>query len=103
MAQFTSSARAQQRAVNEKSMRKPKSKKTPIEHVPLDEVLPEYDFSRSRPNPYATRHAKGSVVVTLDPEVAAVFPGSREANEALRALAGVIRSHRTQRPSLRSA
>jgi hypothetical protein len=84
-------------------MRKPKSKKTAIERIPLDEVLPEYDFSRARPNPYASRYAKGSVVVTLDPDVAAVFPGAREANEALRALAGLIRSHRTRRPSRRSA
>jgi hypothetical protein len=71
--------------------------------VGIDEVLPEYDFSRSRPNKYASRYAKGILVVTLDPDVAAVFPGAREANDALRALAGVIRSHRTRRPSRRSA
>lgn len=71
--------------------------------VGLDEVLPEYDFSRARPNKYAARYARGSVVVTLDPDVAAVFSGAREANDALRALAGVIRSHRARRPSRRSA
>lgn len=59
----------------------------------IDEVLPEYDFTRSRPNKYAARFAKGGLVVTLDPDVAAVFPGPRgEANEALRALAGVDRA-----------
>jgi hypothetical protein len=62
-----------------------------------DEALPEYDFSRSRPNKYASRYAKGSLVVTLDPDVAAIFPGAQEANDALRALAGVIRSHTMRR------
>ena len=68
-----------------------------------DEILPEYDFSRARPNKYAARYAKGSIVVTLDPDVAAVFRGAREANDALRALAGVIRRHRVRRSSRRSA
>ena len=26
-----------------------------------DEILPEYDFSRARPNKYAARYAKGSI------------------------------------------
>jgi hypothetical protein len=84
-------------------MRKPKTKKMRTRHLGIDEVLAEYDFSHSRPNKYASRYAKGSLVVTLDPDVAAVFPGAREANDALRALAGVIRSHGTRRPSRRSA
>jgi hypothetical protein len=84
-------------------MRKARSKKTRSRQVGSDEGLPEYDFSRSRPNKYASRYAKGSLVVTLDPDVAAVFPGAREANDALRALAGVIRNHKTPRPSRRSA
>jgi hypothetical protein len=45
----------------------------------IDEVLPEYDFSRARPNKYAARYARGGLVATLDPDVAAVFPGAREA------------------------
>lgn len=84
-------------------MRKAKPKKMRTRHVGIDEVLPEYDFSRSRPNKYASRYAKGCLVVTLDPDVATVFPGTREANDALRALAGVIRSHKTRRPARRSA
>jgi hypothetical protein len=85
-------------------MRKPKSKK-PRRKWPagIDEVLPEYDFTRSRPNKYAASYVKGGLVVTLDPDVAAVFPGPREANDALRALAGVIRGHKTRRPARRSA
>jgi hypothetical protein len=84
-------------------MRNDKAKKRQIPKVDVNEVLPEYDFSRSRPNKYAARYAKGTIVVTLDPDVAAVFPGAREANDALRALAGVIRRRETRRSSRRSA
>jgi hypothetical protein len=84
-------------------MSKAKPKQVRTRDGGIDEVLPEYDFSRSRPNKYASRYAKGSIVVTLDPDVAAVFSGAREANDALRALAGVIRRHKTRRPSRRSA
>ena len=63
----------------------------------IDEILPEYDFSRARPNKYASRYAAGSIVVVLEPDVAAVFPGAGEANAALRALAGIIQQHRPRR------
>jgi hypothetical protein len=43
----------------------------------LDEILPEYEFSRSRPNKYASRYAKGSLVVTRGPDVTAIFPRAR--------------------------
>lgn len=66
--------------------------------VEQDEILPEYDFSNSLPNKYASRYAAGSTVVVLDPDVAAAFPGSAEANEALRALAGIIQKHKSRRP-----
>ena len=65
----------------------------------VDEILPEYDFSRSLPNKYASRYAAGSAVVVLEPDVAAAFPSSGEANEALRALAGIIQKHRSRRPA----
>lgn len=84
-------------------MRKAKAKRVRARQIGVDEVLPEYDFSRARANKYASRYAKDSIVVTLDPDVAAVFPGAREANDALRALAGVIRSHKPRRPARRSA
>jgi hypothetical protein len=63
------------------------------DQVDADEILPEYDFSGARPNKYASRYAAGSNVVVLDPDVAAVFPSAGEVNEALRALAGIIRKH----------
>jgi hypothetical protein len=62
-----------------------------------DEILPEYDFSRARRNKYASRFAAGSIVVVLEPDVAAAFPSSAEANEALRALAGIIKKHRPRK------
>ncbi len=67
-----------------------------------DDILPEYDFSRATPNHYASRYATGSSVVVLEPDVAAAFPNPKEANEALRALAGIIAKHRLRRsPSRR--
>ncbi len=57
-------------------MRKNEVKKAPARRVGVDEILPEYDFSQARPNKYASRYAKGSIVITLDPDVAAVFPGA---------------------------
>jgi hypothetical protein len=63
----------------------------------VDEILPEYDFSGARANKYAPRYAAGSMVVVLEPDVAAAFPTAGEANEALRALAGIIQKHRPRR------
>lgn len=70
------------------------------DQVDADEILPEYDFSRARPNKYAGRYAAGSNVVVLDPDVAAVFPSAGEVNDALRALASIIRKH-GQHPAAR--
>ena len=65
--------------------------------TPDDEILPEYDFRGAAPTPYAERYAatiaEGACLVTLDPDVAAVFPDSSSVNEALRALARIIRQH----------
>ena len=63
----------------------------------VDEILPEYDFSRALRNKYASRYAAGIVVVVLEPDVAAVFRTSKDVNEALRALAGIIQKHRLRR------
>ena len=84
-------------------MKRQKSKSTMARRRGGDGMLPEYDFSRARRNKYASRYAKGALVVTLDPDVAAVFPGAREVNEALRALAGVMKKHRARWPSRRTA
>jgi len=82
-------------------MKRSPTKRKATDQADADEILPEYDFSRASPNKYASRHAAGSAVVVLEPDVAAAFPSSREANEALRAPAGIILKHRSRRPALR--
>ncbi len=82
-------------------MQSEKRKRRPAGRIHRDEILPEYDFRRGRPNKYASRYRPGSSVVVLDPDVAAVFPSAGEVNEALRALAGVIQGHRSARAPLR--
>jgi len=83
-------------------MKKSLSKGVPADRVDADEILPEYDFKRGSPNKFASRYAAGSAVVVLEPDVAAAFPSSDEANEALRALAGIIQKHRRRPASRRS-
>ena len=78
-------------------MKKAQVKSREAVQVDFDEILPEYDFSRSRHNKYASRYAAGSTVVVLEPDVAAVFQSARETNDALRALAGIIQKHRPRR------
>lgn len=62
----------------------------PRPRIRADDILPEYDFSRGRRNRYAARMAGGHIVV-LEPDVAAVFPDATAVNDALRALAGIMR------------
>jgi hypothetical protein len=50
------------------------------------EMEPEYDFSKSVPNPYAARFREGTTQVLLDADVSAAFPDSQSVNEALRLL-----------------
>jgi len=82
-------------------MNKDKRKGREVGRVDVDEILPEYDFSRARANKYASRYAAGSMVVVLEPDVAAAFPSAGQANEALRALAGIIQKHRPRRTASR--
>lgn len=82
-------------------MKKQRSKREAADQADADEILPEYDFSRASQNKYASRYSAGSAVVVLEPDVAAAFPTSGEANEALRALAGIIQKHRSRHPASR--
>ena len=63
-----------------------------------DEILPEYDFSHGRRNPYAQRYS-AAYVVELDADVARVFPDAEAVNSALRALAEIIQSHAPKKRS----
>lgn len=53
-----------------------------------DELRDEYtfDYSKAKPNRFATAMKKGGRLVVLDPEVAAAFEGSGAVNAVLRAL-----------------
>ncbi len=55
------------------------------------DMLDEYDFSNGVRGKYVSRLAEGSNIVVLAPDVAEVFPDSDSANEALRALAKIVR------------
>lgn len=82
-------------------MKKSPGKRAASDRVGPDEILPEYDFTRSEPNKFASRYTAGSAVIVLEPDVAAAFPNSVEANEALRALARIMQKHRQRRPTSR--
>jgi len=65
-----------------------------------EEMLPEYDFSGGVRGKYASRFAKGTIMVVLDPDVAEIFPDPKSVNKALRALGHIIRD-RPQKAGLR--
>ena len=46
----------------------------------------EFDYSRSRPNRFASRMGPQTVAVVLDPDVAQVFDSSRAVNKLLRSV-----------------
>ena len=68
-----------------------------------DELRPEYDFdyAKSRPNPYAKRFSPAAVAVVLEPDVAAVFGSARQVNALLcsviRAMPGATASQPRRR------
>ena len=64
-----------------------------------DTMRPEYDFSKAVRGVTAARYARGTNVILLDPDVAAVFPDTRSVNEALRTLARITRA--SSKPRLR--
>jgi len=59
-----------------------------------DTMRKEYDFSGAVRGVTAARYAEGTNIVVIDPEVLDVFPDSLAVNEALRALAPVLRRQR---------
>ena len=54
----------------------------------------EYDFFGGVRGKYSRRYAQGTNVLVLEPDVAKIFPTPKSANQALRALAGVIKLSR---------
>jgi len=57
-----------------------------------DQMRAEYDFSQGVRGKYLDRYKKGTVLVTLEPDVAEVFPDSTSVNQALRLLANLAKS-----------
>ena len=68
-----------------------------------DDVLPEYDFSGGRRNKYAAEFERGSVMIVLEPDVAAAFPSAAEVNELLRAVASAVRKPQTSKRARRAS
>ncbi len=66
-----------------------------------DEMRPEYDFTGGVRGKFFNEYQKGTNVVLLDSDVAEVFPDSTSVNEALRALARIVKKQtkRSQRKS----
>jgi hypothetical protein len=62
-----------------------------------DSLRPEYDFSQGVRGKHAARYAAGTNVVVLEPDVASAFPTAEEVNEALRALAQIMRRRASSR------
>jgi hypothetical protein len=61
-----------------------------------DELRTEYeftseDFRKGERGRYAARYAAGTRLVLLDRDVAEAFPDATAVNDALRALAGIIK------------
>lgn len=68
-----------------------------------DTMRPEYDFSRAVRGVTAARYAQGANIAVIDPEVLDVFPDGATVNQALRALAPVLRRQRRPAAKRRSA
>ncbi|MBH0200650.1 MAG: hypothetical protein HP497_14785 [Nitrospira sp.] len=68
-----------------------------------DTMRPEYDFSRAVRGVTTARYAQGANVVVIDPDILDVFPTGESVNEALRALAPVLRRNRRAAVRRRSA
>lgn len=66
-----------------------------------DTMRPEYDFSKAARCRTAARYAEGTNIVVVGRDVLDVFPDSAAVNEALRALAPVIRRQRKLRKKTR--
>ena len=66
------------------------------------EMRPEYDFSTAVRGVTAARYTQGANIAVIDPEVLDVFPDATTVNQALRALAPVLRQQRRAATKRRS-
>jgi len=56
-----------------------------------DDMRPEYDFSNAVRGATARRYASGANLVVIAPDLLDVFPDGEAVNDALRALAPMLR------------
>ena len=66
-----------------------------------DTMRKEYDFTGAIRGATVRRYSQGANVVVIDPEVLDVFPDALSVNEALRALAPVLRHQRGPKPRVK--
>ncbi len=74
-----------------------------IENTTDDDLKAHYDFdySQAKPNRFAERLAEDSLMVVVDPDMAAIFPTSEAVNEALRVLAAAAKNLSVEKPQRR--
>jgi hypothetical protein len=58
----------------------------------------EFDYGKAKPNRFAARLTEDSLMVVLDPDVAAVFPTSEAVNDSLRVLAAAVQNLPNAKP-----
>jgi hypothetical protein len=75
--------------------------KKPVE-TQVDEMLPEYDFSKGVRGKYYEEAKAASNLVFIEPDVAEFFPDAESVNQALRVLAEAARRSRMARSRRRS-
>jgi hypothetical protein len=68
-----------------------------------DTMRPEYDFSAAVRGVTVARYAEGANIAVIDPGVLDVFPDALAVNQALRALAPVLRRQRRGASKRKSA
>ena len=71
-------------------------KKKPVKQQTLRTEY-RFDYSKSKPNRFATKMSADSVAIVLEPDVAAVFSSSEDVNALLRSIIyAMASSRRTQ-------
>ncbi len=77
----------------DKIMKKQKGKPEGNETDQVSEMREhyEFDYAKAKPNRFAESIVQDSIMVVLDPDVAAVFSTPESVNETLRAIASAIK------------
>ena len=86
--------------MNEQAMKPPEDRAATSE---VDELLAHYDFDygKAKPNRFVDRIGPDTLMVVLDPDVAAVFPSAESVNSTLRAIAAALANLPARRPARR--